>query len=163
MSPDASTPGSGYGRLGCCNLLAIQEVTSVAQQDRDDLDYGATPDKPCMEEHGCASQELTIANSWDDLLKAQQQGDAGPNEFAMDDPVRVVNNFLASSLSLDAAQPLRLKEKRKAPGRIVYQWVPPGGGHSYMIVVSKPYPLSFYAKDPKHVVWVVIAAYDWSA
>jgi hypothetical protein len=29
----------GYGHMGCCSLLAIQEVKSVTPEDRDDLDY----------------------------------------------------------------------------------------------------------------------------
>src|SRR5262249_5575432 len=36
----------GYGHMGCCSLLAIQQVISVDHQDRDDLDYGAFPDQP---------------------------------------------------------------------------------------------------------------------
>jgi len=31
-----------------------------------------------------------------------------------------------------------------------------------MVVVSRPYLLSFYALDPKRVAWVVIAAYESS-
>jgi hypothetical protein len=33
----------GYGHLGCCSLLAIQQVISVDPQGREDLDHGATP------------------------------------------------------------------------------------------------------------------------
>jgi hypothetical protein len=33
----------GYGHLGCCSLLAIQQVISVDPQRREDPDYGATP------------------------------------------------------------------------------------------------------------------------
>lgn len=29
-----------------------------------------------------------------------------------------------------------------------------------MVVVSRPYWLSYYAKDPKRVSWVVLAAYE---
>ena len=36
----------GYGHMGCCSLLAIQEVKSVDAQSRDDLDYGASNDQP---------------------------------------------------------------------------------------------------------------------
>lgn len=36
----------GYGHMGCCSLLAIQEVKSVNPVDRDDLDYGASVDQP---------------------------------------------------------------------------------------------------------------------
>ena len=39
----------GYGHMGCCTLLAIQEVKSVDAQNRDDLDYGAASDQPAIE------------------------------------------------------------------------------------------------------------------
>jgi hypothetical protein len=31
-----------------------------------------------------------------------------------------------------------------------------------MVVVSRPYMLSFYAKNPKRVAWVLIGAYKMS-
>jgi hypothetical protein len=31
-----------------------------------------------------------------------------------------------------------------------------------MVVVSRPYWLSFHAKDPKRVAWIVAAAYESS-
>lgn len=33
---------------------------------------------------------------------------------------------------------------------------------AYMVVVSRPYWLSYYAKDRKRVAWVVLAAYESS-
>src|SRR5690242_6975804 len=41
-----TTTWEGYGHLGCCSLLAIQQIVSVSPQDRDDLDYGASLDQP---------------------------------------------------------------------------------------------------------------------
>jgi len=41
----------------------------------------------------------------------------------------------------------------------VYEWTPAGKAETYMIVVSRPYLLSFYAHDPKCVAWVVSAAH----
>ena len=36
---------------------------------------------------------------------------------------------------------------------------PRGKRERYMVVVSRPYWLSFYAKDPAKVAWVVLAAF----
>jgi hypothetical protein len=41
----------------------------------------------------------------------------------------------------------------------VYEWTPAGKAETYMVVVSRPYLLSFYALDRKRVAWVVSAAY----
>ncbi len=48
---------------------------------------------------------------------------------------------------------------RKAQGRYVYEWKPADKPETYMVVVSRPYLLAFYAHDPKRVAWVVAAAY----
>jgi hypothetical protein len=53
-----------------------------------------------------------------------------------------------------------LKERRKTQGRVVYEWRPAKKHVIYMVVVSRPYWLSFYARDPKRVGWVVAAAYE---
>jgi ribosomal protein L24E len=47
-------------------------------------------------------------------------------------------------------------------GRVVYELKNHEGKTTYMMVLGKPYLLSFYAKDPKRVAWVVIAAYKSS-
>jgi hypothetical protein len=151
----------GYGHFGCCSLLAIQEVKAVAPQDRDDLDYGASADQP-DERTGCLDQELVPYWQLPDQVRTQQHADQYPNSYAFDDPARVAADFLVAQLKLDASQPLHLIEKRKAQGRVVYEWKPAGKAHSYMVVVSKPFLLTFYAHDPKRIAWVVIAAYDTS-
>jgi hypothetical protein len=45
--------------MGCCSLLAIQEIKSVSSQDRDDLDYGAFADQPDIDKTGCGYRDLT--------------------------------------------------------------------------------------------------------
>jgi hypothetical protein len=52
-------PWGGFGHMGCCTLLAIQEIKSVDPQDRDDLDYGASPDQPDADKSECGYRELT--------------------------------------------------------------------------------------------------------
>jgi len=147
--------------MGCCSLLAIQEVKAVAPQDRGDLDYGESADWS-DEKAGCLDQDLVPYWQLPDQVKTQQDADQDSNSYAFDDPERVASEFLVAQLKLDASQPPHLTEKRKAQGRVVYEWTPASKKDSYMVVVSKPFPLTFYARDPKRTAWVVIAAYDSS-
>jgi len=154
----------GFGHMGCCSLLAIQEVKSVVPQDRDDLDYGASADQPDIDKVGCGYQYLTPVWPWqgDAGVGLQKKTDQSPNSLAFEDPARVASDYLVAQLKLDPSQPPQLTVKRKAQGRVVYEWNPTGNAHSYMVVVSKPFLLTFYAHDPQRIAWVVIAAYDSS-
>jgi hypothetical protein len=144
----------GYGHLGCCTLLAIQGVKSVDPQNRNDVDYGEVYDQPDIVRAGCGFRVLTPI----DPLKAQQQADLDPHDWIFDDPERVASEALARFANVETSS-VALKEKRKWQGRHVYEWKPVGKADTYMVVVSRPYELSFYARDPKRVAWVVAAAY----
>jgi len=145
--------------MGCCSLLAIQEVKSVDPQDRDDLDYGASPDQPDIDKTGCGYRDLTPIDPTVDLIRAQQQADVGGRDWAFDDPLHVATDALAQFAHVDASSITGLKEKRRAQGLLVYEWRPNEKADPYMVVVSRPYWLSFYARDAKRVAWVVAAAY----
>lgn len=145
--------------MGCCSLLAIQEVRSVDLQDRVDLDYGASADQPDIDKTGCGYRFLTPIQPTDDLIKAQQQADRGGDDWVFDDPRRVALNALARCSKTEESSIEGLRETRKAQGRYVYEWTPAAKAETYMVVVSRPYLLSFYAHDPKRVAWVVTAAY----
>lgn len=149
----------GYGHMGCCSLLAIQEIKSVTSQDRDDLDYGASADQPDIDKTGCGYRDLTPIQPASDLMHAQQEADIGQRDWVFDDPQRVASEALARFAKIDQPSIAGLKETRKTQGRMVYQWSPTGKAETYMFVVSRPYWLSFYAHDPKRVAWVVVAAY----
>jgi hypothetical protein len=149
----------GYGHMGCCSLLAIQELKSVDDQDRDDLDYGASADQPDIDKTGCGYRFLTPIQPTSDLIKAQQDADLGGHDWVFDDPQRVASSALARCSNSEESSIVGLKETRKTQGRYVYEWTPAGKAETYMIVVSRPYLLSFYAHDPKRVAWVVAAAY----
>lgn len=149
----------GYGHMGCCSLFAIQEIRSVSPQDRDDLDYGASPDQPDIGKAGCGYRILTPLRPEGDLIKAQQEADLDQQDWVFDDPQHVASDAIARLVNIDAKSITGLDEKRKAQGRIVYQWRPTRKAETYMVVVSRPYWLSFYAHDPKRVAWVVVAAY----
>ena len=152
----------GYGHMGCCTLLAIQQVISVDPQDRDDLDYGASPDQPKITRAGCGYSDLLPLELYDKLIKAQQSAETDQRDWAFSDPQRVASDALASLLKIDEQSITGMIQTRKAQGRFVYQWSPKAKQASYMVVVSRPYWLSFYAKDTKKVAWVVIAAYESS-
>jgi hypothetical protein len=55
-----------------------------------------------------------------------------------------------------------LNETRRSQGRVIYELNADDGKATYMVVVSRPYLLSFYAQDPKRIAWVVIGAYKSS-
>jgi hypothetical protein len=79
-----------------------------------------------------------------------------------DEPPHVATAALVQLANLDEGTVTKLKEKQHSQGRIIYELKKDEGKATYMIVLSKPYLLSFYAKDPKRVAWVVIGAYKSS-
>lgn len=158
----AGTFWGGYGHMGCCSLLAIQQVVSVDTQDREDLDYVPAPDQPNLEGEGCGYTILTRDSTFKDVLDAQRQAEEGARSWAFEDPRRVAAEALARIAKFDERTLGRLTETRRAQGRVVFRLVRGAGEPGYMVVVNRPYSLSFYAKDPKRVSWVVYAAYETS-
>lgn len=159
MHTSEGTSWGGYGHLGCCSLFAIQEVKSVSPQDRDDLDYGTSVDQPDIAKTGCGYQFLTPLQPSPDLLDAQKEADLQQRDWAFDDPRHVAPDGIAHLANINEPSITPVRQKRKAQGRIVYEWKPTGKRETYMVVVSRPYWLSFYDREPSRVAWVVLAAY----
>lgn len=153
----------GYGHMGCCSLLAIQQIVAVDSQQRDDLDYAASVDGPGIINKNCSSyQQLTPIFNGKEIIEAQRQAELGERAWSFIDPQRVAFDALANFLRIKEESITRLKEVRKTQSRIVYHWRPKEKRGSYLVVVNRPYTLSFYAKDPKKIAWVVAAAYEMS-
>lgn len=154
----------GYGHMGCCSLLVIQQVVSVEPQDQGDLDYRAWPDQPNIEKTGCGYRDLVPLEPYADLIQVQKkaEADGSGSALAFTNPEGVAINFIASLLKADPSSIREMRQTRKAQGRFVYEWHPSRKGVSFMIVVSRPYWLSFYSKDPSKVAWVVVGAYELS-
>jgi len=152
----------GYGHMGCCSLLAIQQVVAVESQSRTDLDYRASPDQPEIQKTGCGYRDLVPLDSAAALVVAQHEAERDNSEWAFIDPQRVSSVTLAKLLNINSTMIAGIRQIRKAQGRFLYEWTPKGKGKTYLIVASRPYWLSFYAKDPKKVAWVIIAAYESS-
>lgn len=154
--------GRGYGHMGCCSLLAIQTVVAVDPHDRQDLDYRSSPDEPNIEKTGCGYQYLVPPWPYSDWVKAQQTADLEGSDSAFDSPKQVAANALNRLAQIDATTLANLKETQRAQGQVTYTLKTDDAKTTYVIVLSKPYLLSFYAKDAKRVAWVVIGAYKSS-
>jgi hypothetical protein len=152
----------GYGHLGCYSLMAIQQVLSVDPQERQDLDYRASAEEPNGDRVGCRYRYLLPSVPYGQTIEAQRQAELGQREWAFDDPQRVASDALARLLKIAENSITGINGTRQTQGRIVYEWSPAGKRVSRMVVVSRPYWLSFYSKDAKRVAWVVIAAYESS-
>lgn len=149
----------GYGHFDCCSLLAIQHVSSVDPHDRVDLDYRASPDQPDLDKLGCGTYlNLKPIPSYRAVFDIQHRAEAGADSWVFDDPKRVALNFLAQTLQIDAGDISGFGEERSR-GRIVYQWHPADKPETYIVVVSRPYWLSFYVADKRKIAWVIVAAY----
>lgn len=150
---------AGYGHMGCCSLLAIQQVVAVDPHDRDDVDYRDQPDQPDLDRMKCGNyQGLGFPPSARGIFDIQHRAEAGVDSWVLDDPKRVATNFLSQNLRIDGKDVAEAVET-KSRGRVTYQWRPPGKPETLMVVVSRPYWLSFYSADQNKVAWIVIAAY----
>lgn len=144
------------------NKLAIERIVGVDPHRSKALDYAALAfdDEPeTADKTGCGFTELTDIFPTAELVQAQEKADRGEDEWAFTDPKRVATNGLAQLLTVDENS-IKLKLKRRAQGRFVYEWRPKTKSDYYVVVVSRPYLVSFYAKNPKRVAWVLRAAYE---
>jgi hypothetical protein len=158
-NPNGLPIWEGYGHMGCCSMLLIQQVISVDSHDRSDLDYHASADQPNIDKVGCGYRELIRDWRFTKALDLQRRAESGERGWAFDDPARVAKDLLAHEAGVAEASIVNLKVVRTAPGRVVFTWQPPKTKSSYMVVASRPYTLSFYSTNPQKVSWVPIAAY----
>jgi hypothetical protein len=148
----------GYGHMGCCSLLVIQQVLAVDPHDRVDLDYESYAELPDIDKLECGYQDLMELRPYHEMLSAQESAEGAEGGWAFGDPRRVALDGLAKLLKLDRESISKMKEVRKSQGKVVYEWHPPGKTR-YMLVVSRPYWLSFYSHSQGRVAWVLAAAY----
>lgn len=144
----------GYGHEGACSLFAIQKVVSVDSQEAD-LDYRSSVDDP---------DDKYINSGYDILeeeraLEIQKKADNGEATWRFNSPKETAIKYLADRSRIKENSILGLKEISKSQGRVIYHWKNKSDKKLYMIVVSRPYWLSFYSKVPNKVVWFVRSAY----
>jgi len=149
----------GYGHMGCCSLLVIQQVLAVDPHDRNDLDYESYVDQPDVDKLNCGGyRDLTGVLPYQDMLAAQTNAEGGKEFWAFDDPRRVAIEGLAKLLKVDGTT-IAVKELRKSQGKIIFEWHPKGKKR-YMVIITRPYWLSFYSHSQGKVAWVLAAAYE---
>lgn len=149
----------GYGHFGCCSLFAIQQVIAVDTNERKDLDYRASTDYPEIKVGG-GYQFILPRKSAKEVIELQQKTEGGQNQWRFNNPQTVAAEMLAQFLNIDEKQVGKIKQTRQAQGRFIYEWTNKITKKEYMIVVSRPYWLSFYAKDPQKVIWIAYSAFE---
>jgi len=158
--PDNGKYWGGYGYMGCCSMLAIQEVKSADTEWHADLDYGESNEKLDFPQPGCTLRTLLPAEQDAALMQFQRDADGGTRDWAFTDPARVAADALSRTAKVSRDLLAGIKLTHDSPARKTYQWNSAANPKSYMAVVSRPYWLSFYAHDPKQVAWVAVIAYE---
>ena len=160
---ESSLPGGtrwrGYGHMACCSLLVIQQVLSVDKQDRTDLDYSWDSDRPEWR-NAIGVGDMIPVGPFGELLEGQRAAESGQRPWAFDDPSRVATEALARLTKTPEESVAGMRLTKKAPGRLVYEWQPKAGRFWYMVVLSRAYWVSYFARDPNRVAWGVLAAID---
>jgi hypothetical protein len=153
VSAKGSTWWRGYGHMGCCSLLAIERVEKFEPHTRDDLDY--TAEAGWYQRGDCEGggmrwlRHISLGEKESEqAIREQRLADSGLQKWAFDDPRRVAVESLKPFYP--NAEPA-LKEIKQDSARIVFEWK--HGKQDDVIVVTKPYWLSFYA-NTKSVAWV---------
>lgn len=150
----------GYGHMGCCSLLAIQEVKGADTQWRPDLDYGESNEKLDLPNPDCTLRMLLPDEQNAALIQAQHDADSGTRAWALTDPARVAADALSRLTKKKPLMASDVKLTRDSIPRKTYQWSVKN--KTYTVVVSRPYWLSYYGRDSKHIAWVAVAAYETS-
>jgi hypothetical protein len=148
----------GFGYLGCCSMLAIQEVKDPDTQPRPDLDYGESNEKLNLPDPACTLRMLLPDEQNAAFMQAQRDAES-TRDWALTDPARVAADTLARLVKKSPRASADMKLTHDAPGRKTYEWSA-AASTRYTVVVSRPYWLSFYAHDPKQVAWVAVVAYE---
>ncbi|MGB5013699.1 MAG: hypothetical protein WBO68_06670 [Pyrinomonadaceae bacterium] len=150
----------GYGHFGMFSLFVIQEVVSVDPHDLAELDYASSVESPDLDKEGCGSMGYLDTDKAPRLIELQTQADRGSDTWRYDQPERVAVESLAKSANVSLGG-IRLKEIKKTAYRAIYYWQPKGKrGVRYMVVVNRPYWLSFRAKERARTIWAAAQIYS---
>ena len=152
----------GFGYLGCCSMLAIQEVKDPDTQPRPDLDYGESNEKLNLPDPACSLRMLLPDEQNAAFMQVQRDAETPSRDWALSDPAHVAADALSHAMKHGSPSPAEMKLTHDSPARKIYQWSKAGSSKTYTVVVSRPYWLSFYAHDPKQVAWVAVIAYETS-
>ncbi len=150
----------GYGHMGCCSLLGLQQIESFAPHSRSDLDYTAEAgwyENGRSEAESCKSggygYRKHVSLTWDrarlqDTIAQQKEADSGSADWRFTDPRQVAIESLKPYSDNLTPLPELVKD---TTARKVFSWR--AGSRSWVVVVIRPYWLSTYAKT-ESVAWI---------
>ena|SRR2546425_8042766 len=107
---------SGYGHMGCCMLLVIQQVLSVDSHKRFDLDYAASADQPNINKVGCGYRILSRDWQFARAIDLQRRAESGERAWAFDDPLKVARDLLSRETRIAETSIVGLKQLRQGQG-----------------------------------------------
>jgi hypothetical protein len=145
----------GFGHLGCCSLFVIQRVEAFEPHTRGELDY--TAEAGWYEKGGCDDGSLrwlrhvSIPDPGETVQEAildQKMAESGARAWAFDDPRRVAMESLEPFYKNQIPV---LRNVKGGSARQVFRWK--NRKKVVIVVVTRPYWLSFYAKSDS-VAWV---------
>jgi hypothetical protein len=144
---------SGYGRMGCCSLLVIQEVAKVEGGLEEPVDFsplsGVSPRNLAK---GCSILELQVPPLEDE---DQLERKSLEEEYSyLHDPKHVAARAVAVAQQIDPAEAEK-QLQTESTGQTVaaYTWTSADGARSYHVVVNKPYGLLATAVSGEAVIW----------
>lgn len=152
---NGSTFWGGAGHLSCCSLFVVERVERFDPHTRTDVDY--TAEAGSYENEGCKSDGIQylkhVSIDYSDrtaeqAIAEQKLADSGARTWAFSDPERVAVESLKPFYKDEVP---KLRVVKKTPVRQVFKWR--NGKKSVVVVVIRPYWLSFYATTPA-VAWV---------
>jgi hypothetical protein len=158
--PSGESAWGGFGHFGCCTLLAIEQIKDASFEDRPGLDPYGVPQpliagfsKLTTTYHFLTPEDISKFD-----LESQSKAEDGSRSWAFDDPRRVALDLIQQDGRGKLVDPSRLRTVHRRTASMEYEMKLPGAGKEYSVTVSRPYWLSFYARDPKRVAWVVTYA-----
>ena len=144
---------TGYGHLGCCSLLVIEEVGTVTDGLEGTVDFSPVPAAPLRAlRKGCTVMELMVPPHEDEeqlLLKSLE------DEYQyLHDPKLVAARAIAvqTDLTADEAEK-RLQTESAGLTLAIYTWTSDDGARSYRITVNKPYWLLQTVGNGDSIIW----------
>ena len=160
QDPDNGHYWGGYGYMGCCSMLAIQEVKDPDTHWRADLDYGESNEK--LDFHPSCTLRMLLPEEQDAAsMQAQHDAESGSRDWAFTDPARVASDALSHTTHIGrtnwpaSSSPTTHRHARPTNGKPVilsptWSWsaVPTGSPSTPTI--------------PSRVAWVAVIAYESS-
>ncbi len=149
---------SGYGHMGCCSLLVIEEVAVVGSELEEPVDFSPiSKTSPRMLTKGCTIEELQLPPHEDeDQLERKSLRD----EYQyLHDPKKVAARAIAvreQTSAEDSADDIekRLQKESATQSLASYTWTSADATTVYHVVVNKPYWLLETAVSGDAVIWV---------